>query len=87
MTFVKDINPIGWIILFMCVGIMYCLLLIILKPFNNNWGIAWLGVIFGTLDLIYLSGLFISDIISNQKELNEIEARKTWIEKVCEKGI
>lgn len=83
----KEINPIGWFILLMCVGVIYCLLLIIFKPFNNSWSMADLGVILGTFNIIWFLYLFIKNIMVRQKELNEIEVRKTWIEKVCEKGI
>ncbi len=87
MKIINDISFGGWLILFMSFAITYCLSLIIFKPFNYNWNLAWVGIIFGTFDLICFLFIYIRDIINRQKELNEREKQKTWIEKVCEKGL
>lgn len=52
MKIVEEIGFGGLAILFMCVAVTYCLLLVMFKPFDYNWGIAWFGIIFGTIDLI-----------------------------------
>ena len=83
----EKIDFFGWLILFICTGITYCLLLLIFKPLNQNWNIAWIGVIFGTFDLICILCIYISNIIYIQRELDKIEREKTWIEKALKKGI
>lgn len=87
MKFLKEIGASEWIILLICAAIIYCLFLIILKPFNNNWNIAWMGVIFGTFDLICMLYIYINNIIYRDNELDKIEREKTWIQRVCEKGL
>jgi hypothetical protein len=83
----NKIHPIGWVILLMCAAAIYCLLLVIVRPFNYNWGIAGVGIIFGTFNIIYLSFIFIDNIYRRDSKIKECEKRKSWIEKVCEKGL
>jgi uncharacterized membrane protein len=87
MISTKDVSPICWAILLICAAIIYCLFLIIVKPFNYDWGIANIGIIFGTFDLIYLLFIFIDGIYHRDAKIKEMEKRKHWIEKVLEKSI
>jgi len=87
MKFIEEIDIGEIAILLVCAGIIYCLSLIIFKPFNYGWGVAWIGVIFGTFDLICLLYIYISNIIYRQKEMDKIEREKSWIDKALEKGI
>lgn len=87
MKVVEKIGFGGFVILFMCAAVTYCLLLVIFKPFNYDWGIAWIGIIFGTFDLIVLLFIYISGILYRDRQADENEKKKTWIERVCEKGI
>lgn len=80
------INPIGWLILLVCFAITYCLLLIIFKPFNYDWNIAWFGIILGIFDLICCLYIFIMNVLNRQHELEEIKKQETLIDRVCEKG-
>lgn len=86
MKQIEKIDTIGWLILFVCFGITYCLILLIFKPFDYDWGIVSPGIIFGTFDLIVLLYIYIRNIFYKEKELDEREKSKTWIDRVCEKG-
>jgi NADH:ubiquinone oxidoreductase subunit 4 (subunit M) len=85
MKFGEEINLIGWLILFICVGMIYFLFVIIFKLINEI-RYAWMGITLGAIDLIFLLYIFIKDIRDRQKEFDENEKQKTWIDRVCEKG-
>ena len=87
MKYTDDINPIvGLLILFMCCGVSFSLLVLIFKPIADGLNIAWFNVISGSSILILLTYIYINNIFYKQKELEEKEKRKTWIDRVCEKG-
>ncbi len=81
------INPVGWMILFFSFSVVFCLLSLIFERGLNYNGIAGFGVVVGTIDLIWFLYIFIEDILYREKEQCEREKQKTWIEKICEKGI
>ena len=83
MTPDERIKSIGWMILVACFAIIYCLVVLIFM----NWSIAIVGVIFGTFDLLFLTCWYITEIFQRQKELDEIESEKTWIDRALEKKI
>lgn len=86
MKIIDDIGFGGWLILFCCFAVTYCLLLIIFKPFDYDWKYVWIGIIIGTFDLICVLFIYIGDIVNRQKELDKKEKQETWIDRVCEKG-
>ena len=79
----NNIHPIGWAVLFMCISVTYCLLTFIF----TNLSIAIVGVVFGTIDLVVLTFIFINGIFTRDRELEEIELKKTWIDRALEKKI
>jgi hypothetical protein len=79
----QHIGFIGWLVLFSCGATMYCLAALIFLGMT----LAGIGILFGMFDLIVFTGWFIIDIHYRQKELDKIEANKSWIEKVLEKRI
>jgi len=76
MKVAEEIGFGGFAILFMCAAVTYCLLLVVFKPFNYNWGIAWVGIILGTIDLIVLLFIYISGILYKERALKEQKNRK-----------
>jgi hypothetical protein len=83
ITIQEGIDFLGGIVLFFCAATIYCLL----SAIYLGLSVAWLGVTLGVIDIIVYLSFFIASVISRQRELDEIEANKTWIDRVLEKGI